>query len=166
MSRPPRLALALAGLAALFAGTWALVTAFSPTSPLAEGGPSPRPVVLTTASDGRTTEVGVGGRVLVVLAGRGRMRWSEVGELPAGRFLAARGATRSPDGSTSARFVAVAPGRATLRATGGPICRSALPCPEYLVLWQAVVVVRTAAPSAVAPSREERQELRVSGSEG
>lgn len=104
----------------------------------------PTTIVLTNASNGQSVVAAKGDLVVVELSGAGAVRWSEASIVPSSTakpVLVKVSGHQSKNGSSTTVFRAVGYGTAGLQATGVPICPSAGPCPTYVVLWQAQVVV-------------------------
>ena len=132
----------MAAVVAFSVAVWALVsTPATRAVPGAHALNKGRAVVLDNGSDGSSVTVARGSRLRVELKAGGGMRWSAIVASPTVGPLVQRSGSRSPDGSSSAVFVAVGTGRATLTSTGAPICAPGMACPQYLVLWRVSVVV-------------------------
>ena len=83
----------------------------------------------------------MGELVVVHLAGRGTMRWSAIRVSQTEAVLERRSASLSPKGTSSAGYRVTQRGTAKLSATGAPICAPGVACPQFIVLWQASVIV-------------------------
>jgi len=125
-------------------------------APIAAGASSattvPKIVVLTNASSGSTVLATKGELVVVELTG-GPIQWSEasvVSPSAVSPVLAKVSGSRSATGSSRTTFRVVGSGLAKLDALGTPRCPTAGGCPQYVVLWQATVVVPVVDPPSAA----------------
>ncbi len=144
------LAAALSLVATVIAGAATIASPHSATARAASGST----VVLTNSSNGSSVLALKGETVVVQLTG-GPLRWSQAQALGAGgaaAVLVRVSGSVSPDGSSTTTFRVANYGMAQLRATGAPKCRSGAPCPDYVVLWRASVIVPVVDPPAPAAS--------------
>jgi hypothetical protein len=117
-----------------------------PATPTTPGTPSPpsgsAPIELTRAADGTTVSASVGQTVVVRLPG-GSLRWSaaQVQSSDPAAVLQLLSGTSTTDGSSVTRFRVLHGGTATLTATGAPDCTKDTACPQFLLLWRAMVTV-------------------------
>ena len=106
--------------------------------------PSPAPtvppsglVVITLAQDRHTATAHLGDHIQIALGEQ--YAWSveppdgTVRSRPIQSYLLVR--------DTQAIWVAIAPGRGTVRATGTAVCPSGQPCPQLAILFMATVLV-------------------------
>jgi hypothetical protein len=119
----------------------------SPTSVAAPA--SAKTIVLTNSSDGSTVLASIGDLVVVELSG-GPLRWSEARAVPTTSatppVLVRVSGSTSANGSSTTTFRVATYGTARIDATGTPICSPGHACPQFVLLWQASVVVPTATP--------------------
>ena len=119
----------------------------SPTSFAAPA--SAKTIVLTNSSDGSTVLASIGDLVVVELSG-GPLRWSEALAVPTTGatppVLVRVSGSTSANGSSTTSFRVANHGTSRIDATGTPICSPDHACPQFVLLWQATVVVPTANP--------------------
>ena len=97
-------------------------------------------VILTNSSNGSSVVALKGERIVVKLSG-GLLRWSEAEAIQSRPVLVRVSGSISTTGSSTTVFRVVNYGTARLDALGRPVCSKATGCPQYVVLWQATVVV-------------------------
>ncbi len=102
---------------------------------------SPHRVILTNQSNGSTTIVTKGERVVVKLHSAG-FAWTEASVINASPevVLKKESGHVSSGGSSVTKFLVVGYGSVTLQATGTAQCSSAQPCDPLSVTWSANVV--------------------------
>lgn len=108
--------------------------------------PGTHTICITAADRGRTITVSVGATLTVEL--RAPRRSFSRPTVSGAKVLALIGSSQSA-GAAEAHYRALAPGRAVLRSVERPVCARGRACPEFLLLWQVSVLVRSARP----PSR-------------
>ena len=98
---------------------------------------SPVMATITTADNGATVTVHVGDRVQVALGEQYEWKLDPPDGVvlthPLQNYMLVRG--------TQAIWLASAPGTSTIRATGTPVCPSGAPCPQFAILFIAMVNV-------------------------
>ena len=99
-----------------------------------------RVVCITRSSEGVTTRAKVAQTIKVVLGGS--LRWSGP-RLSGPSVLREVGTPVTHGGKEISSYLAVGKGRVTLEATGAPICSIGKACPQFILLWQAQVLVTT-----------------------
>jgi hypothetical protein len=104
-------------------------------------------VVLTNASNGSSV-VATKGELVVVHLSSPHVRWSEAQAVQSSPVLDFVSGSTSTTGASTTVFRVVNYGSAQLSALGYPICPASKPCPTFVVLWQASVVVPVQDPPA------------------
>jgi len=131
-------------------GTPTNATAVAPPAPGGGGGrvaaPAPctvRPgsVCLTERARGQTVRLRPGWTLTLRLGAPGRKFGAP--RQYGGNVLQTLGPAHESGSELIARFRAVRRGRAQLRATERPVCRSGTACPDYIALWTLTVVVQS-----------------------
>lgn len=119
----------------------AVVPSSGPPPSPAPPPPPARSVLLTTSNDGETVHAAVGELVVVRLVGRGAMRWSAIRVSQSDTVLVRSSASLSRNGASMAAYRVTDNGEARLSSAGTPICAPDMVCPQFIVLWQASVIV-------------------------
>lgn len=100
---------------------------------------SARSVCLTAGANGRSVTVGVGWTVGLDLDSPHGV-WSAPSEHGAG-LLRRIGSVRRHGGAVEVTYRTIASGRTELRASERPVCPPAHMCPQYVLVWQAHILV-------------------------
>jgi hypothetical protein len=98
-------------------------------------------VCLTPSSGGKTVTLTVGWTLDVDLHAPNSV-WSGLSQVGAD-LLQRTPAAANEDGAISASYRAVKPGQTTLRAFERPRCAPTRACPQFILLWQAHIRVRS-----------------------
>lgn len=122
-------------------GTVAAITTGAATARVARPAPtSANTVVLTNASNGLSVTA-TKGELVVVHLSTSHLRWSEAQVNQSSPVLVFVSGSTSATGASTTVFRVTNYGTAQLTALGYPICSSAKPCPQFVVLWNANVDV-------------------------
>jgi hypothetical protein len=119
------------------------VAALSVVSAAASTVPTPvstKTVILTNSSNGSSVVASKGELIVVELSG-GKLRWSTAQAIQSTPVLVLVSGSTSTTGSSTTVFRVANYGTAQINATGYPICAAGKVCPQFVVLWQATVVV-------------------------
>jgi hypothetical protein len=112
--------------------------AHSPSVPADPCAPRTRTICITAADEGRTIAVRVGASFTVEL--RAPRRSFGPVSVSGAKALELIGASHS-GAAAEAYYRALAPGRVVLRSAERPVCVRGRACPEFILLWQAYVLL-------------------------
>jgi hypothetical protein len=131
---------AAALVVAIAGGVVAVVTTTnSPSTGITTCRASKLLVCIDRSASAKSTTAHIGQVIEVTLNGSGLL-WSAVKEVGAQPLLQ-RGAVTRLGGQVRERFEAVKLGRTALQATATPKCSPGQVCPQFMLLWRAIVTV-------------------------